>query len=55
MSLSQGVMGLGGFGTLDSFLFGCPQFVGCLEISVGDWRKAVSRIAAPRGLVLDHR
>ena len=52
LSLSHGVVGLGGSGILDSFLFGCLEFVGCLEISLGDRRKAVSRMAAPRGLFL---
>ena len=55
VSLSQGVVGLEGSGTLDSFLFDCSEFVGCPVISLGEWRKAVSRIAAPRGPVLDHQ
>ncbi len=54
MFLSQGVVGLGGSGTLGFFLFDC---LGCfgMEISLGGWRKAVSRMAAPRGLTADHR
>jgi hypothetical protein len=36
-------------------VFGCLEFFGCLEIYVGDWRKAVSRMAAPRGFAFDHR
>ncbi len=32
----------------------CLEFFG-LEISLGDWRKAVSRMAAPRGPTVDHR
>jgi len=53
LSLSQGVVGLGGSRILDYVLFGCLEFVGRLLISLGVWRKAVSRIAAPRGPVLD--
>ena len=37
------------------FDFKCPEFVGFLDISVEDWHKAVSRMAAPRGPVLGHR
>ena len=51
---SQGCLGLKGsegFG----FVFGCLEFFGCLDISLGDLRNAVSRMAAPRGPVLDHR
>ncbi len=33
----------------------CPELFGCLEIFLGDWCKDVSRMAASRGLVLDHR
>ena len=33
--------------------FTCLEFFG-LEISLGSWRKAVSRIAAPRGPVFGH-
>ena len=40
---------------LDSdFRFVSMEFVGLGE-SLGDWRKAVSRMAAPRGTVVDHR
>jgi len=35
-----GLKGSGGFG----FVFGCLEFFGCLEISLGDWRKAVSHM-----------
>ena len=55
VSLSHRVVGLGGSGILDPFLFGGLEFLGCLAISLGDWRKAVSRIAAPRGPVFDHQ
>jgi len=34
------------------FGFGCPECFG-LEISLEGWRKAVSRMAAPRGLTVD--
>jgi len=51
-SLLREVMGLGGSGVLGCGLFGCLGFFGCLLFSLGDWRKAVSRIASPRGLVL---
>ena len=51
-SLSQEVVGLGGSETLGSFLFGCLEFFG-LEIYL-DWRKAVSRLAAPIGHVFGH-
>ncbi len=53
--LSQRVVGLGGSGILDYFLFGCLEFVGFLVSYLEDWRKAVGRIAAPRGPVLGHR
>ncbi len=36
------------------FRFFSLGFIGLVE-SLGDWRKAVSRMAAPRGLVVDHR
>ena len=36
-------------------VFGRLVFFGCLEIYVGDWRKAISRMAAPRGPVFYHR
>ncbi len=35
-------------------IFICMGFIG-LEISLGGWRKAVSRMAAPRGPTVDHR
>ena len=38
-----GLVGFGGFG----FVFWCLELCGCLEKSLGDWRKAVSRMAAP--------
>ena len=40
-----------GFGVV----FECPELFGFLKISVGEWRKAVSRMAALRGHVLGHR
>ena len=36
------------------FRFFSLGFIGLGE-SLGDWRKAVSRMAAPRGLAVDHR
>ena len=39
---------------LDGFRFISLGFIG-LEESLGDWRKAVSRMAAPRGPDVNHR
>ena len=36
------------------FRFICMGFIGP-ETSLGDWRKVVSRVAAPRGPTVDHR
>jgi len=52
--LSQGNWGQEPFGG-SGVDFKCPEFVGCLDVSVGDWRKAVSRMAVARGPVLGHR
>ena len=48
---SWGLRGSGGVG----LVFGCLDFFGCLDISLGDWRKAVSLMMAPRGPVLGNR
>ncbi len=50
---SQRSWGYRSFGGFD-FGFGCLEFFGCPEISFGDWREAVSRLAAPWGLDLGH-
>jgi len=42
-----------GYESLGGFSNGCLEFCG-MEISLGGWRMAVSRMAAPRGPVFGH-